>query len=259
MEEDATRGETQPIELSDKLLCDIQRLVSRLASKAPQLIGNFTTNLAEGWMNIRCKFDGGKFFNRSQRGSWEFRCMGAGLQHNMGHTWGPQVFGEMTSSSNPVYQRVAEATEKRVAKDRKRKATEKAKERRRKQRIKYSKKDNSDEARKSYSRHDGGVQPEEVTEDISEETLQAMMTTFYKTKVVVTEEEASDIAVDTVTQGQSELWRRERKLRLTASAIGSVVKMKATTKRSKKVEALLYSRFRGTKATMYGTQLEVSM
>ena len=78
-------------------LC-IQRFVSRLASKASQLIGNFTTNLAENWMNIRAKFDGGKMFNRSQAGSWEFRCMGAGLQLNLGSAWGPKAFSEMTQS-----------------------------------------------------------------------------------------------------------------------------------------------------------------
>ena len=61
---------------------DIKRLVSRLASKASQLIGNFKTNLAENWMNIRAKFDGGKIFNHSQAGSWEFGCMGAGIQLN---------------------------------------------------------------------------------------------------------------------------------------------------------------------------------
>ena len=83
MEVDVTTGGTQPIQVNKEMLCDIQRLVSRLASKASQLIGNFTTNLAENWMNIRAKFDGGKMFNCSQVGSWEFRCMGAGLQLNL--------------------------------------------------------------------------------------------------------------------------------------------------------------------------------
>ena len=45
---------------------DVQVLVSRLVSKADRLIKNFTTNIAENWMQIRCKFDGGKCINRSQ-------------------------------------------------------------------------------------------------------------------------------------------------------------------------------------------------
>lgn len=104
-ERDATNGGPQPVTVNDKLLHDIQVCVSCLVAKAPQLIGNFTTNLAEGWMNVKCKFDGGKTINRSQSGSWEFRCMGAGLQHNMGEAWGPKAFSEMTESPiNPVYQ-----------------------------------------------------------------------------------------------------------------------------------------------------------
>ena len=57
---------------------------SFLAAKAPQLISNFTTNMAEAWMHTRCKFDGGKVINCSQSGSWEY-CMGVLLQLNMGH------------------------------------------------------------------------------------------------------------------------------------------------------------------------------
>ena len=36
--------------------------------------GNFTINLAEGYMHIRRKFDGGKQINYSQSGSWQGRC-----------------------------------------------------------------------------------------------------------------------------------------------------------------------------------------
>ena len=57
-------------------------------------------------------------------------------------------------------------------------------------------------------------------------------------------------------QGQSELWVKERKKRLTASAMVGILKMKATTKRSKKVENLLYSKFHGNKATLYGIEME---
>ncbi|WAR01492.1 hypothetical protein MAR_008050 [Mya arenaria] len=33
-------------------------IINQMADKADRLIGNFTNNLAESWMNIRCKFDG---------------------------------------------------------------------------------------------------------------------------------------------------------------------------------------------------------
>ena len=54
-EEALHRGEETPLNIMPQLLCDVQVLVSRLAAKSRQLIGNHTTNLAEAWMHIRCK------------------------------------------------------------------------------------------------------------------------------------------------------------------------------------------------------------
>ena len=80
-------------------------------------------------MHIRSKFDGGKVINGSQSGSWELRCMGAGLQQNMGRSWGPNVWKQMAEASpNKVYRNTTDCSVKRVEKDRKRKATEKQKE-----------------------------------------------------------------------------------------------------------------------------------
>ena len=60
-------------------------------------------------MHIRSKFDGGKVINRSQSGSWEHRCMGAGLRQNMGMEWGPQAWRSMTNTSpNKVFTDVAD-------------------------------------------------------------------------------------------------------------------------------------------------------
>ncbi len=72
-EAEARRGGITQMEVDSKMLHDISSLVSRLVAKSNQLIGNHTTNLAECWMHIRTKFDGGKIINRSQSGSWEHR------------------------------------------------------------------------------------------------------------------------------------------------------------------------------------------
>ena len=45
-------------------------------------------------------------------------------------------------------------------------------------------------------------------------------------------------------------------MRITASRVGTLAKMKKTTKRSKKVEEMLYNKFRGSQATRYGTLME---
>ncbi|CAG2222029.1 unnamed protein product [Mytilus edulis] len=45
------------------IIQDVCTLLSRISEKADRLFGNNTTNLAESWMHIRCKFDGGKLYS----------------------------------------------------------------------------------------------------------------------------------------------------------------------------------------------------
>ena len=74
--------------------------------------------------------------------------MGAGLQQNMGKTWRPATWAEMTKSfPNQVSVDAAESSAKKSDNDQKRKATEAAKEQRR--RSKYTK---ITAARKAYTR-----------------------------------------------------------------------------------------------------------
>ncbi|KAK3104196.1 hypothetical protein FSP39_025198 [Pinctada imbricata] len=83
-------------EIDLEILKDVRFLLNRVALKSGSLIGNFTTNLAESWMSIRCKFDGGKTKNRCQRGSWHARCYGGGLRKNFGAAWSPIVWHRST-------------------------------------------------------------------------------------------------------------------------------------------------------------------
>jgi len=119
--------------INPKMMADIPITVGRLIAKAGQLLGDFTTNLAESWMHMRCKFDGGKVVNRTQSGSFQHRCMGAGLRQNLGPTWGPTTWSALISSeANEVFKRAASEDEKKVEKDRKRKGAEIEKANRRK-------------------------------------------------------------------------------------------------------------------------------
>ena len=168
-------GGPVPTEINTQMMHDIQVLFGRLVTKARQLIRNFTTNLVEGWMQIRCKFDGGKVVNRSQSGAWEHRCYGAGLQQNLGRTWGPPPWEKMTNSlPNQVFIDKVESSAKKVETTRKRKATEKAKE---SWRSKYSRSDNSITARKACSWHDNDIEPDD-TDDVSSEYLDELKNTF---------------------------------------------------------------------------------
>lgn len=254
-EADARQGELTPTNINPKLLHDIQVILSRLIGKASQLIDNATTNLAECWMHIRTKFDGGKVINRSQSGSWEHRCMGAGLRQNGGRTWGLQAWkGMATSSPNKIYIDAAERSAKKLKKDDIRKAQEEVKSKRRK--SKYTKLHDTPAARRAYSRHDGGITPDDIMEDLAEESLDQLKCSFFETKVVITSEEAKVIEQKTRDQADSDEWKSERRKRITASKVGGICKMREKTKRSNKVRELLYSLFRGNEATRYGSEME---
>ena len=74
-------------DLPPNLLFEVERAGDRLVNKAAQLITNKTTNLSECFMSIRAKMDGGKQINRIQSGSFEHRCMAAGLSMTLGPGW----------------------------------------------------------------------------------------------------------------------------------------------------------------------------
>ena len=79
IELEARQGGLTPTYINPQLHHDIQVQLSRLIGKAEQLIGNQTTNLAESWMHIRAKFDGGKLstghkVDLGSTGAWGLGC-----------------------------------------------------------------------------------------------------------------------------------------------------------------------------------------
>ncbi|CAC5370712.1 unnamed protein product [Mytilus coruscus] len=82
---------------------DLGLLLNNVARKARSLIGNFTTNLAECWMHMRTKFDGGKMLNHCNRGAWHTRCYATALRFNKGPLWSPNVWEQATKSTPGVY------------------------------------------------------------------------------------------------------------------------------------------------------------
>ena len=80
--------------------------------------------------------------------------------------------------------------------------------------------------------------------DVTPDYLQQLMDVFYTTKVAVTAEEANEIEQETKGQHASDSWEREWRIRITASKVGTLAKMRKTTKQSKKVEEILHSKFK---------------
>ena len=212
-------------------------------------------------MNVRSKFDGGKQINRSQRGSWQGRCAGAGLRLNLGPGWGPVTWEKATKTTpSATFKAVASSKCNRAVKDRKRKSTETVKAQRKQ--AKRSRQDNSQQARLDYSRYDGGQNAAEITTDLSAQQLHNLMREFYIAKVKITESQGEAIKRDTIGQGSNDdslyKWLAERRYRITASNAGSIAKRKATTKVASAVKQLLYSKFTGNTATRWGILQENS-
>ncbi|KAF2882250.1 hypothetical protein ILUMI_23918 [Ignelater luminosus] len=63
----------------------------------------------------------------------------------------------------------------------------------------------------------------------------------------------------TRAQSNSTLWTHERLKRLTASEFGRLIRLRQTTSRENVVKSLLYSDFKGNKATRYGNAKEVEV
>ena len=156
--------------------------------------GNFTTNLAESYMNVRAKFDGGKQINRSQSGSWQARCAGAGLRMNEGPTWGPSTWGKIISAPGTTFTKVAESKCHKVNKDRKRKSRDDVKTQRKK--AKRAQQVESKQGRDDYSRHDGGKNATEIVTDISPDQLHDLMREYYLANVKVSEVKCEELQLN---------------------------------------------------------------
>ena len=224
-------------------------------------VGNCTTNLAECWMHIRTKFDGGKQINRSQRGSWAGRCTGAGLRLNEGPMWGPQCWEKAVSiPANDIFKSHAATVSKEVEKDRKRTCLLPAKQQRKKSRQAST--ENTLSSRRSYSRYDGGPNATDVLVDIPAHHLQDLMVSFYKTKIVLTEQKAKQLQLLTMQQGYDEtaysIWKAERQLRITASMAGTIAKRRQSTQVGSAIRSMLCSKFTGNQATRWGLSQEIA-
>lgn len=71
----------------------------------------------------------------------------------------------------------------------------------------------------------------------------------FLSKLKLTSDEIKILERSTVDQSSCDEWRRQRKMRLTASNFGKVVKLRATTSRAHTVKYILYELFLGNAAT----------
>ena len=117
--------------------------------------------------------------------------------------------------------------------------------------------DNSLQLRLDYSRYDDrGHNATEVPSDVSASNLRELMVSYYNSNVKITESTAQKIAINTIDQGDGnsngQVWHEERRKRITSSSVGEIAKRRKTTKVNSIITKLLYSKFRGNRATDWG-------
>ncbi len=221
-------------------------------NKAEQLIGNHTSNLAESWMWVRTKFDGGKVINRCHSSSWTTRCCAAALRRNLGVSWSPIVWQRMTGQQacRPVRELYIQRG-KMLASAQKSKNNPEVKRRARKRKLMQSSVNTSKKARESY-----GPEATEATPDVTATDLKTLTAQYMESHIHVSAGQRAAIEKNTQPQSASILWKEKRHGRLTASTLASVVKRRPSLPVEKLVIRLLYSSFGGNEYTVNGLAQE---
>ena len=233
-----------------EFIYEIKKRLNQYANKAESLVYNYTTNIAECWMSIRVRMEGGKQVFRGGKGSFNHRAAGASCRLNMGPTWSLKLwekclnqranyifFKHSEKRHNEYYQKAFQNSQAHIQ----------AKRRKRKWQRRMQSKTKA--AKLAY----GPECEQPVSLSPSEE--EAAKDKFLKS-IQVTDGEAIKIEEQTKEQSESGLWHRQRHIRLTTSKFGEVMSRKSTTPVAPLVKNILYTTFRGNEATKYGLDSE---
>ena len=123
----------------------------------------------------------------------------------------------------------------------------------RKRKLKSSVESQTKRARRAY-----GKEAVDVVPDISTKELEERSAEFLDKHINISEQKCSEVESNTKDQSNSALWKKERRMRLTASSFGEIFKRNPSLKCKPIIQRLLYSNFRGNRYTIFGLQAETS-
>ncbi|VDI39695.1 Hypothetical predicted protein [Mytilus galloprovincialis] len=191
-------------------------------------------------------------FNHCNHGSWHTRCYGAALRFNRGPKWSTSTWQDITNTI-PGYHFDKLFTERQLALENNNiiKSKPEIKSSRWKRKMASVKEGNTKKARMHY-----GNQSIQVEEDITKSELEEKKTIFMKKNYNLELSHIKEIEKHTKLQLTSASWMNERKKRLTASNFGLVYKRNPKIPVTPLVNSLLYSTFKGNKATRFGLREE---
>ena len=245
--------------LPANFLHDVEAAGDRLVAKATQLVQNKTTNITENFMSIRCKMDGGKYYNRIQSGSFQHHSMAAALRVQFGSGWTTSILNSFGIHST-VYDEFTNSCKRKHNRDNACKISLKYKKQRLMTRygqqiVKYSP-DSSHRSNPSEPdiscRSDFAKSTWDAWRYIVLCSNNSIIGLHHYASLQVTSEEINQITIRTVDQGdnQSGEWVVQRRGCVTASTFGDIVRRKAAY--APLVARLLYSKPHRTKAMQYG-------
>lgn len=220
---------------------DVMAALQRVIDNASSLIMNMDNNLTEYYNSVVCKFVGGKRINFSLRGAYQSRCEAAALSFNSSGEYhriiNKAVFGHSPKGFykkfylNKIKQKLKTKVKKNLFP----------------QKRKISK--------QSLPDQDYGPNAHYIPLDLSsqeyKDKAQAFVSSLSKSV-----EEIKNLERNTLGQKSNPQWIQERLMRLTASNVGQICKMRATTSPVNLIKNLLYGNFFGNKATRYGNENE---
>ena len=207
------------------MIRDVNVLLRCLADKAPLLIENATSNLAESWMSVRGEFDGGKVINRCARGAWYARCYRSALRVNVGPNWSPLVWEKITGhAADRLFRHQYLKRSVACVKVQTQKSNPIFMARVRNRKMERQRQSATKSARMSY-----GEQAVSLSKDATPVNRISSMKEFYTKEVVLDENQRRCLEQRKRAQSISDAWHEERRKRLTALNFGEVMSRRKTT------------------------------
>lgn len=247
----STEENTIPVLQKSGMFLAIEEALMRVVALSDSLVFNKTNNAAENFMSTITKFTGGKRVDYSRGGSFGRRVCAAVLsQSEPCNEWQRKQY-------KAIYKRNPLSPMTRLIVKRSKKLLLKKKYKSRKALFlenncnsPQKNKDQNSSKNKQQKDLDYGAS------DIPEDQLTALCKEFYDNRVCVAKEVITEIEELTREQANSQKWKKERRIRITASNVKKIACRRTSTSTAPLVKNMLYPPDLRTDAVLWGKSNE---
>jgi hypothetical protein len=218
----------------------VMAAVDTLADQSRHLIQDIDSNVVEHYNAAVARSIGGKRVNFCLKGSYQARCAAAVVRHNSGRSH-YNLYKTMFKKSPGKFSKLSEERARRCVLLARLRRAKKPKARR----MLITNNSNKDE-------HYGPL----CKKPDLEADVYARKVTEHMENLKLSEEDRRNLEANTRDQSNNELWREERRIRLTASIFGKVCNRKLHSNSAPVVSELLYHFPKNCPATRYGKDKE---